>query len=384
MAEKPTPPEAQNVKSGTVAPSVAGGPDSASSSTPDLVEGYDPNRPKIEQTLLGIPSVRSVKIASVYTQYNTHLAPKLRQFFKEVSPLFDSFPTHDHKVRKFCEIIKIVPENEQKFINFVMYEARRDEAPELSGGINMLGLGATRNWILNQRMWNLFKGTEPEKDKRTGLNKQTPAQILKYATRCEDSNGGEGSANSHLAYVAGLIYDIFALYGADVVPAKKAFLEYLDSTYTHGIRSGLIAKALARYTVNLELAGYLFATGVLHDAGKVALTIFKPEYMDLDQRMEGKKLPRQIRFYVEERIFQTNHAVMGTFIAYATGFFSPGQLGLLFHHEPNILLRPGRREEYNLAALTSLATNVATNFRKPVDGKDPVINHWRGLELRDF
>ncbi len=105
----------------------------------------------------------------------------------------------------------------------------------------------------------------------------------------------------------------------------------LENLWIHGICVAIASKEMAKHA-NADISGKIFIPGLLHDMGKVILTVyFKDEYQKTKQySFENNKT----LYTVEKKTFGVNHAELSALLMKRWNFpesiFRPCQ----YHHDP--------------------------------------------------
>jgi HD-like signal output (HDOD) protein len=112
---------------------------------------------------------------------------------------------------------------------------------------------------------------------------------------------------------------------------KSGVKQNLENLWIHGICVAIASKEMAKHT-NPDISGKIFIPGLLHDMGKVILTVyFKDEYQRTKQySFENNKM----LYAVEKMMFGLNHAELSTLLMkrwhFPESIFRPCQ----YHHDP--------------------------------------------------
>lgn len=259
---------------------------------------------------------------------------------------------------------------------------KEGEKPSLDLLIPRFGMQNTRNLLTAIQMTRQFRRAHPTLDE-SGKPKVPVTEALRYALGAEEAVSGKKGGHPDTAFVAGLVFDALAGVAANLEGGGRAALDTVDLIYQHGLKSAKIGSELAKLVPELANNKFIFAACLVHDAGKAAMAMLDPGYARFAETCLKAELPRSVRHLLERERYGFTHEVFSSLCAYYFPVLDVVREPILFHHEPYLLL-PANRDHYNLAALIAVATNMATHFALPANTMDPVIDKWRGPELKDF
>jgi len=298
-------------------------------------------------------------------------AETLRRFFDmilpEVAPapsaaaVLEVFASLDSDVDRLNERLARNPALGERWDRHVE-KARSAEVPRRQAFV-LLGMENTRDFLVTGGGKAAY-----------GRAAQTAREVLSK----------EKDSAPELAYAAGVIFDAFAAGAARWIAEpieRKTYLTELDRVAAHGLQAARVAHGLARGISGLSGARLAFAGGLLHDVGKVALTALDPGYAEFRKHAEEKALSRRIRQFAEAERYGLTHAELGSLVCAAHPLFAPLARAVRFHHDPH-LLRGDDRSAFRLAAILSVASNMARLNKKAENDKDPLIAEWKGPELK--
>lgn len=130
----------------------------------------------------------------------------------------------------------------------------------------------------------------------------------------------------------------------------------MDNYWTHSICVGVAAKAIAaqKGVPSSEREEY-FVAGLLHDLGKIPLSIRFPD--DYTKVLQLARLEQCPLFRAESMIFEMTHGEVGNMIAQKWQLSPAIVDSLTFHHQPG-LARPENRSFVTNIALANSYANV--------------------------
>lgn len=337
----------------------------------------------VEDVILRLPGLQATAESPAFQKFMDVIAP-LVDLPKTSRFVLESFSSRDVTAEKLALALKSNVYFQQIFYQVIDSISKRKEGeppPSLEAAIVLLGMQNSRNLILGLQMQRSVMGMHAEWTKEGKLKTQ-PKDLLKFALTVEDANAGKKDEYLDLAFSAGMLFDFFALI-ASAHENKKKLTPYVEEVYKQGYKTALIAAEICKTIPLFGYKRYFFAASMVHDIGKIAMAIVEPEYLDFLEECSKKDLPRPLRRYAEQKRFGVNHSVLGAVICYYYKVFAHFDRAILYQHEP-FLLAVRDKKLFELSALVSLATNVASNFKKVDKLDDPVLKRWKGPELGAF
>ena len=335
----------------------------------------------LEMRVFGIPGMKEIVEPEIFIDFVEKVAPKL-QLGNTSWAIIEAFSNIDVTAERVSQVIRGNPYYESVFKSVVEGMAKREEMPSLEGSIVLVGMQNFRNFVIALQMLRSVTGLHPEWDK-DGKLKLNPADSIRYALKTEELLLSGKSEYSDTAYAAGLVYDVLAAAINAISDDKKKVLAYLDAVYAHGLRTAQIGMELANLVPDMGFRKYVFSACLIHDVGKIGISLVRPAYVNFVEESKKKEWPRPVRQFTEIEKWGVDHTVIGALVCHAFKIFRPIEKVIQFHHDP-YLLKSRNKNLYQLASLVSLATNIANNFKKTDRLDDPVVATWKGTELRDF
>lgn len=296
--------------------------------------------------------------------------------------ILGAFSNIDVTAERVCQVIRANPYYENVFLRVIETLGKRQEMPSLEGAVVLLGMQNFRNLIISTQAVRTVVGNHVEWDKE-GKLKLLPNDILKYAIRAEDHLLTTKSAYSDTAYAAGLVFDLLVLVSAVHAQDKKKHAAFIDNVFNHGMRTAQIGLELVKLIPDFGFKKYIFAACLLHDVGKVCTALINPDYLNFLEEGRKKEWPRAVHDYVENTKFNVHHSVFGGLVCFSNRMFRPIEKVIECHHSPYLLYHKNKNL-FQLASLVCLSTNIANHFKKTDRVDDPIVQQWKGVELRDF
>lgn len=286
---------------------------------------------------------------------------------------------------KVSDIVEALEENAYLKHYFTRYVAAltKEEGPiQLESAILRFGMQNTRNLLCALQLMRHVKSSHPVLD-AAGKPSIQPKDTLRFAIQVEELLSGKKEAYPDTAFAAGVVFDVLRAVAVESMSSPKSVVEFIENSFKHGLRTARLGYEISRTLPAFESSKYVFAACLLHDAGKCALAVLDPAYVDFVELCLEKGLKRPLRQLIEKRRYGYSHEVYSFLCAHYFPIFDVVKEAILFHHEPQ-LLATRNREQYNLASLICLATKMAEDFSAPASVGDPALEKWLGPELRAF
>ena len=337
---------------------------------------------KIEELVLALPAFRNTKSPPLLRDFYEKFLPRFRTP-ETTRALLEAFSNIDVNAERVGQILNANPYYEYHFLKVIAsYGRKRDTLERLESALILMGMQNARNTVIALQAVRTAQGGHPQWDS-DGKLKIKPNEVLKYALKTEEFLAGDKNAYADTAYAAGLTFDWMALVAEQLAAEKKKVLNYIENTYLHSLKTAQIGAEIAKSVPDLGFQKYVFSACLLHDIGKLAMAIVSPDYAYFLETVSKNGLTRFERQFAEQKRFGIDHAILGAIICEYLPTFSTISKAIQYHHEP-YLLRGGKSGVGQLASLVCLATNIASNFKKPTGSDDPVFQFWRGPELKGF
>jgi putative nucleotidyltransferase with HDIG domain len=221
-------------------------------------------------------------------------------------------------------------------------------------------LGHTIERIFSPHADNAFKGWEDS------------AKLLKYAQKAEEQAQRCKNEYVGMAFAAGLVFDIFSRWISADQTTETFFRDFFERTWRHSLTSATLAWGLATHErVLISHRKIIFASALLHDVGKLGLSLFAPGVYSAGLE-KMKKLEAEnpsddsYEVTVERELFDLSHAEIGSSIVFQTKFLRDVENEIDFHHD-STLLRTRNPDAFLGAAVVNIADRMATLMRHKPD-----------------
>lgn len=337
----------------------------------------------VEDLVARIPALQAVVELPVFQKFMDVIVPMV-DLPKTSQFVLEAFMARDVNAEKLSQAMKGNAYYQQTFSQVVDALSKRKEGdpqPTTEAAIVLMGMQNSRNLILGIQMLRSVMGTHPEWTPE-GKLKVAPKEYLKYALAIEEANAGKKDDYLDLAFSAAMLFDVFAMI-SEAQEHKKKLAPYVDSVYKQGYKTAQIAAEISKTAPDFGFKRYVFAASMVHDIGKVAMAVLDPAYLDFQEELSSKDLPRALKKYAELKRFGINHSIFGALICEYFKVFAPFSRAILYQQDP-YLLNTREKKLFDLCALISFSTNICSNFKKIDKLDDPVIERWKTPELGPY
>jgi len=333
----------------------------------------------IEDRFSDAPWMKGLEANPIFSRFMTEIAPRIE--LKKISTaIIEAFINVDVTADKIGQFLQGNPYYEDMFLR-VIAAMGRAETPGISAAVVLLGMQRSRNLILALQLFRSIQLKHPEVSADGKLNFK-PDGFLKYALKMEEQSQQSKDRYGDTAFAGALLFDYLDQY-AVMKQADPAVLNFISTQFGHGLRTGKVARELSSLLTDFNFPKHVMAAGLVHDIGKVVMALLEPSVMDFYDKCFARDVPRDVRHVMERERFGITHDVIGAICCELFHVFKPISRAVLFHHEPYLLKRRNPKQ-YQLAALLSLSSNVASSFQLASGTADPVLEKWKGPDLKDF
>lgn len=349
---------------------------------------YEADEVKVEDRVIALDDLMasSLEPTKIWRDFVTVLLPKIT--LRKVSRgVLENFSNIDVTAERVTKYLKENPFYEGLFLRVVESLSKREDKPSTEAAFVLMGMQNSRNFVLALQASRTARGVTPSfgPDGKLSIS---PSEVLRYALLAESQFKNNKSGESEMAFAAGLLFDYLNLTIEAIHPTaskddQKKIAIFIQAIFDHGLRTAKIANEISGQFGDFSLKKYLFSTCLLHDVGKAVLAILDPGYLSLMEQCQKKELPRELRHFAEKTKYGVDHAILGSVCCFTFKALRPMEKAILFHHEPYLAKRAGK-SGFQLAALVCMATNIANSFKRVDAADDPILQKWKGMELKDF
>lgn len=157
-----------------------------------------------------------------------------------------------------------------------------------------------------------------------------------------------------------------------IFPLKNRVIAFeRERFWKHSIVTGLAARAITRYYLNVRLIDpeSAFCAGILHDLGKLVFEQFLPqEYGRIAEYARQNNLPLIL---VEGEVLGINHADVGRIVADSWALPLDLEYAMVYHHAPSLA-----DNLTELVATIHLADSIAHEVHSDLWEKEPMSQFW--------
>lgn len=267
--------------------------------------------------------------------------PKLiKWFFDKVAPAMAGLSASlgaagelEAQVRFYEERLRPFRDN---FISLISSLRKTEAKAELLQCIRMYGVRSARNLVVALRLSDVTASPLVQWNPKTGGLAGEPAHALKYANKTVD-HFGEGSRNQHEAFNSGLVLDLLNVLAESAGGRKAAVRKFIEERYTEAMEQAEKCIAAGKSAQSLVLERHIITTILMREAGKAAMGIFYPDYLELRRRLEKKAVSPALQHVVELKRFAVSHNLMGALICQGAPGLGDAYKAVLFFDYPYML-----------------------------------------------
>jgi hypothetical protein len=212
----------------------------------------------------------------------------------------------------------------------------------------MYGIRNTRNLVVAMKLSNVTGQPLVGWNSKTGMLAGEPTHALKFATKTLE-HFGEGSRNQFEAFNSGLVLDLLSALAEATGGRKAAVRKYIEERYNDAMRHADQCIAVGKTAQSLVLERHIITTILMREAGKAAMAIFYPDYLELRRKLEKKYVPPVLQHIIELRYFAVSHNLMGALISQGAPGLGDAYKSVLFFDYPYMLKNaPDNTDSYDL------------------------------------
>lgn len=237
----------------------------------------------------------------------------------------------------------------------------------LAHGVVVVGQQRVRDAILGHQITRIFKPFADNEFEGMEVSEKN----VKFALRAEEQAKKCRNEYTGMAYAAGYLFDIFALWLAQDEKLTESYGGLLESTWKHGVRTATLAWALATHErIFIPVRKIIFTSALLHDIGKLGLAVaFPKEYLICLNQMrdahETNYLDDAYEAVLEAESFDLTHNEIGSALLFQTKALRELEMDVDYHHD-SILLKTRNPDAFLGAAVVNIANRISFLLeRKP-------------------
>lgn len=331
----------------------------------------------MEQTAIG---------PDLFHRFLTEIAIPLRPL-ATTNRVLKSFEKGDVDARSIAEVLQGNPYIDHFLTIVLRSKGFKGDAPSIHAIVSLLGMEPSRNLVCAMQLFRRITRQHLEVTAEGKLKLEVD-RLLRYGIKAETFATEQNIEHEDVAFSAGLLFDYLAFLAEQRFHAKGPFFQLLDQVFDHGLRTGRIAYELSSQLTQFRYSRYIFAAGLLHDIGKPVMDLLFPAecatpYSQFQADMLRGAQDRFTTHFKEKERFGITHEHFSSMLAFHFDLFKPIERGLLFHHDPYLVVATDPWL-YDFASILATASNMATSLSVPKDSKDPIFDRWLPAELKDF
>ncbi len=224
-----------------------------------------------------------------------------------------------------------------------------DEQPlDLSQCIRFYGLLNTKFFVVGDKMNAAGRGEPTAWDEKGKKPKTEPKKTIAYAASLLEAYGDD-SLYREVAFSSGLVFDLLLILAEGTGERKAMLKKEIDVRAKRAKERADSAITKAKQRSQMPLAKHLVSGYFMTEAGRLAMAIHYPNYLDLLKSFEKGKVRVGLQHIVEEAKFKTSHNVVAALLCQVTPGLSPAARGTLLARYPFVLAKAGPKSADSLS-----------------------------------
>lgn len=260
----------------------------------------------------------------------------------------------------------------------------KDEILGLESSIRIQGVDNIRDYIVIEKISDLFASKAFERNKTSGEIQAAPQTLLKYATKAREIFSDFGHHKDY-AYASGLIFDCLVfLNGLNPdIGIKKKQSDFIEECFKEGLAIAKIAMALGKTRGRLVLEKQLISSVMVNQASYAAMSLVIPDYLPSLRGLKKKSIPLSIQNLVSTEQFKIAHCSFSALLCWPFPIFDGIGPALLHFDAPLNLTEKENINLFDLAAIGFLASHMWSHKQELQKQKILTAKEIRP-ELKDF
>jgi FixJ family two-component response regulator len=283
------------------------------------------------------------------------IPPLLLQFFAEVAPvltelgqLIETLDTPEKRIKFYCGALEPY---RSKFMEYFKTVKKSEEGMKLEAAVRVYGINLIRDLVLSIKLTELL---DPKKgfqwDPTTKKPKVPASQTMKFARKTL-MDFGEDSRYKHVAYSAGVVFDALSAIAAKNPEIRVKIQNHMDPIHDEAVKTAKAAYQMVTAGQGVALELYIVAACLMKSAGKIALAILEPSYLDLLRFYETKKVPPVFQQLIEQKKYSITHCMLGSLLCQCLPVQSKAFLSTLCFDVPLFLKDEKNKPRFDLASV---------------------------------
>jgi hypothetical protein len=259
----------------------------------------------------------------------------------------ESFDNVDKRVKFYCGALGDAAGKFVRLCNSM--KGGGGEGLKLDAAIRVYGINRTRDAAVAIALTNLVDPKGFGWSPRTGAPVVPFAHVVRYARRSLE-HFGEDSRYKHVAYQAGLAYDILAMVKAKRGAADPQFAGVIDAAFDESLKAADAGYSILKASSSIALELFIVTACLLRGAARVAMAIVEPSYADLLRQFAANDTPVAFQHVLEEKRFGIHHGFVASLLCQALPGQSRAFLSSLWLDTPLFLQGEENKQRFDLAS----------------------------------
>ncbi len=273
---------------------------------------------------------------------------KLMPTLTELRSCLAVFDDNERQLKYYAETAQ---RYEHEIVQLVRTLRRSEEKLDLIQSLRLYGAENARNLLVALQLTDAAKIKVFTFNPKTNLPTEDVRKLIGYAIRSVE-HFGEGSRYHEIAFNCGIVFDLLALQAQIIEDRKRPLLKLIDTLFMETMRKADQGFQLGKSISNLVLEKHVITTLMLAEAGKIAMALYFPDYLEMHLDLEKRALKPILRHIAEENRYGISHNLVGALICQVAPALEEAHKAVLFGGYPFMLKSlPHEEQSYALAAL---------------------------------
>jgi CheY-like chemotaxis protein len=298
-----------------------------------------------------IPELKAAALPPIQIE----IPPLIKWFFEKISPAMAGLHSalensHETEVLVQFYAERLAPQRTE-FVNMINSLRKSETKADLVQGIRMYGLRNTKQLVVASQLSDVTGAALLHWHEKTGVLTAKPSQIIQYATKTVEKFG-EDSRYAEVAFNSGLILDLLFVLAESAETRKTVIRKFLQDRYEQALKDIDRCFLAGKKAESLALEQHIITAILMREAGKVAMAIYFPDYLEVKQKLDRKVVGPVLRHIVEMNKFAVSHNLIGSLICQGAPGLGDAYKSVLFLDYPFMLRDvPEAKDAYELIAI---------------------------------
>lgn len=303
--------------------------------------------PRLSKASKG-PPIPEVPLPQIVGWHFEKLMPLLAQLSGSLERFDEIEVQHKYYAKK------LAPWREE-IVKMVKILRKSEEALDLLQSLRLYGGGASRALTVALSLKELSGLVTFKFNEKTGLPTQEPAKVLTYASRSGD-HFGEDSRYHAVAFNAGLVFDLIALFAQTAGERKSTLLRAIEASYADAMQRIDRGLKAAKSVKDLAQDKHIISTMMMREAGKILMMFSYPDYFERRNTFTRKLIKPSLQHIAETEKYGVSHNIVGALICQVVPGLEKAYKAVLFFDYPFML--GDLPEDKDMLALAELCSSL--------------------------